>query len=127
MNRLVFCVFFGLVAIVAAQQYPNQYHNQYPNNPGFQYPNQQFPQQFPQQPNIGDLCKQPGANCKIDSRFAEESSFSDDKGRNTKFTRVCDNTGCYDKKVYSGSSALSVSYVLITACAAFIGAKAYFH
>lgn len=127
MNRLVACVLFALVAVASAQ-----WNNQNQNYPNQNYPNQQFPSQFPSPqfpnfPNMNDLCKQPGANCKIDSRFAEESSYSDDKGRTTKFTRVCDDKGCYDRKVTSGSSAISTNFAVISVCAAFIAAKLYLH
>lgn len=121
MNRQVLCVFLGLIAISAAQWNQQQYPNQFPN--------QQFPNQFPQPqfPNMNELCKQPGASCKIDSRFAEESSSTDNKGHTTKYTRVCDDRGCYDRKVSSGSSALTASSMLLTICAVFAGAKVYFH
>src|SRR5690349_8398330 len=103
MNRLSFCVLVGLVSIAAAQwnnqQFPNQQPQQFPSN----YPGQV---QFPQYPNVPDLCRQPGANCKVDSRFAEESSVTDQRGQTVKYTKVCDDRGCYDRKVYSGSSAL---------------------
>lgn len=123
MNRLlVFCVLVGLIAAATAQfnnqQFPN---NQFPN----QFPNQQFPNQ--QFPNIADYCKQPGSNCKVDSRFAEESSVSDNRGNNVKYTRVCDDRGCYDRKVYSGSSAVTTNFLLMAICAVFVGAKIIFH
>ncbi|CRL00635.1 CLUMA_CG013895, isoform A [Clunio marinus] len=119
MNCLVLCVLVGLIAMTSAQwnnqqQYPNVYP-QLPNQP------------FPNQPNINELCRQPGANCKIDSRFAEESSVTDPRGNTFKYTRVCDDRGCYDRKVYNGSSAISASYILITFCAVIIGVKVYFH
>lgn len=125
MNGLVLCVFLGLIALGTAQWNNQQYPNQ-------QFPNQQFPNQFPQQqfPNVNELCKQPGANCKIDSRFAEESSVTDNKGNTVKTTRVCDDRGCYDRKVQNSSSvSLSTNYMLMTmtVCAIFAGAKLYFH
>jgi hypothetical protein len=128
MNRLVLCVLIGMIAVAVAmpqwnnnnQNYPNQ---QYPNNQ--QYQPGQFPQ-FPNIPNVNDLCKQPGANCKTESRFAEESSYSDPKGT-TKYTRVCDDKGCYDRKVYSGSSAVTTSYVLMASCLVFALAKIVLH
>lgn len=121
MNRLVFCVLVGLIAAASAQfnsqqfPIPNQFQSQQ-----FPIPNQQFP-------NIPDLCRQPGANCKVDSRFAEESSVTDNRGNNVKYTRVCDDRGCYDRKVYSGSSALAANFLLMTTCAVFVGVKIFFH
>lgn len=125
MNRLSFCVLLGLLTIAAAQW--NNQNAQYPNQPQ-QFPSQ-FPGQvpFPQYPNVPDLCKQPGANCKVDSRFAEESSVTDPRGQTVKYTRVCDNNGCYDRKVYSGSSALTASYVLMTIAAVITATKIFFH
>lgn len=120
MNRLVFFVLLGLVAIASAQ-WGNQNQQNYPQ----QFPSQ-FPQNFPQNyPNPADMCKQPGANCKIDSRFAEESSVTDNRGNTVKTSRVCDDRGCYDKKVYNGSSALTISTILMTICAVFVGAKIF--
>lgn len=124
MNRLSFCVLVGLVSIAAAQwnnqqQFPNQ-QQQFPN---------QFPGQapFPQYPvNVPDLCRQPGSNCKVESRFAEESSVTDPRGQTTKYTRVCDERGCYDRKVYSGSSAMTSSFLLMTIAALFAAAKMLF-
>lgn len=130
MNRLVLIAFLGLIAVASAQWGGNQNYPQYPN----QFQNQpQFPNP-PQFPNINDLCNQPGANCKIDSRFAEESSVTDERGQSTKYTRVCDDRGCYDRKVNSqqsynrsGSSAVTTNSVLVTICAVFIAAKIYLH
>lgn len=120
----MFCVLIGLIAFAAANP---QWNNN--NNPNQQFPNQgqgqyqpgQFPQ-FPNIPNVNDLCRQNPANCKTESRFAEESSYSDPKGT-TKYTRVCDDRGCYDRKVYSGSSTVTTSYVLMMSCAIFALAK----
>lgn len=106
MNRFVFFVLFGLIAVATAQ-----------------WNNQPFPQvPQPQFPSVNELCKQPGANCKIDSRFAEENSYSDNQGHSFKNTRVCDNNGCYDRKVSkaSSSSPLSVSFLLLAFCASLI-------
>lgn len=125
MNRLSVCVLLGLIALAAAQ-WNNQ--NQFPNQQQ-QYPSQ-FPGQvqFPQYPVPGpDLCKQPGANCKVESRFAEESSVTDHRGQTTKYTRVCDDRGCYDRKVYSGSSTLTTSYILLTITAVFAISKIFFN
>lgn len=123
MYKFVACAVLVLVAVASAQWNNNQ-NQQFP-----QFPNQQFPNQaqFPQFPNVNDLCKQPGANCKIDSRFAEESSNTDDKGRTTKFTRVCDDRGCYDRKVTSGSSITSMNLAVISICAVLTGAQIYLH
>lgn len=127
MNRFFLFAFLGLVAVASAQWGSNnQNYPQFPNPP--QYPNQQIP-------NIRDMCNQPGANCKTDSRFAEESSVTDERGDTTKYTRVCDDRGCYERKVYnpptyggrSGSSALSINSILVTICAVLIGAKIYVH
>lgn len=122
MNHFVLCVLLGLAAAASAQ-WNNQNQNQYP-----QFPNQQqFPQQFPQFPDMNKLCSQPGSNCKTESRFAEESSSTDDKGKTTKFTRVCDDRGCYDRKSSNGASVSSASFAVMTICAVVVGAKIYFH
>lgn len=130
MNCLVFCVLLGLIATASAQWANQQYPNQFPapNQPA-PFPNQ--PGSFPNQPgaqypNINDMCKQPGANCRVDSRYAEETSVTDNKGQTTKYTRVCDDRGCYDRKVYSGSTAVSTNCILVTICA-LLAAKIYFH
>jgi len=133
MNRLVLIAFLGLVAVVSAQWGSNnQNYPQFPNQQPF--PNQPpFPNQQPF-PAINDLCNQPGANCKTQSRFAEESSVTNERGDTTKYTRVCDDRGCYDRKVQNpsssygvrnGSSAVAVNTVLLTVCAALIGRKIY--
>lgn len=123
MNRLSISVLLGLVAVAAAQ-----YNQNYPNQ------QQQFPSQFPGQVQFPqypvrtpDLCNQPGSNCKVESRFAEESSVTDHRGQTTKYTRVCDDQGCYDRRVYSGSSTLTASFVLMTITAAFAIAKICFN
>ena len=138
MNRLVLIAFLGFVAVASAQWGSNnQNYPQFPNQQPF--PNQspfanqpQFPK-MPQFPNID--CNQPGANCKVDSRFAEESSVTDERGQTTKYTRVCDDRGCYDRKVYNpssqrgrnGSSAVAANTILVTILAVVISAKINFH
>lgn len=121
MSRFVLIVLLGLIAISTAQWNNNQNYPQFPNQ-------QPFPgQPFPVQPNINDLCRQPGANCKTESRFAEESSVTDHKGQSTKFTRVCDDRGCYDRKISSGSSTFTVNFIVMIICAMFTGAKLIFN
>lgn len=127
--KLVLIAFLGLLAVVSAQ-WPGSNNQNYP-----QFPNQNAfsSQQFP---NINNLCDQPGANCKIDSRFAEDSSVTDERGQTTKYTRVCDNNGCYGNQGYnpaspsyygrSASSAVSTNAILVTICALLISAKIYF-
>lgn len=97
MNKLVlFCAFVAIISAASAQW----------NNP--QYP------QFPPQPNINDLCSQPGANCNINTRFAEESSYTDHRGNSQKFSRVCDDRGCYERRLTNDSSSMSSSFVLFS-------------
>jgi hypothetical protein len=127
MKSLVLCVLIGVIAAAVALPQWNNNNQNYPNQ---QYPGQnnyqpgQFPQ-FPNIPNAAEICKQTG-NCKTESRFAEESSYSDQKGT-TKYTRVCDDKGCFDRKVYNGSPAVTTSYVLMATCAFFAIAKAILH
>ncbi|KAG5674645.1 hypothetical protein PVAND_004599 [Polypedilum vanderplanki] len=105
MNKLVFlCYFATMIAFAIAQ-----WGNQPPFNPA-----------FPGQQNINDLCNQPGANCNIQSRFAEESSFTDHRGHTNKFTRVCDDRGCYERRLTSGSTSLSVNFLILSTAAVVI-------
>lgn len=111
MNKLVlFCVFVTLIAAASAQW------NAQPGYPP-----------FPQQPNINDLCNQPGANCNIQSRFAEESSYTDHRGNSQKFTRVCDDRGCYERKLTNASSSISFSFILLSTAALIAVMKSLIH
>lgn len=125
MSRLVLFAFLGLFAFASAQWGSNnQNYPQFPNQPSFT--NQ------PQFPDMNDMCNQPGANCKFDSRSAQESSVTDERGDTTKYTRVCDDRGCYERKVSNpsyrnGSTPVSTNFILVTICAALIGVKIHFH
>lgn len=111
MNKLVlFCTFVTLFAIASAQW------NQPPYQPG-----------FPGQPNINDLCSQPGANCNINTRFAEESSYTDHRGNSQKFSRVCDDRGCYERRLTNDSAPMSMSVVLLTTAAIIAVMKSLMH
>lgn len=99
MNKLVMFAFVCLI-ISVVECSPQWNNNQQP-----QFPPQGFP-------DINQLCKQNG-NCKTESRFAEESSNTNDKGQNVKFTRVCDDKGCYEKKVTSGSSMVASTNLIL--------------
>lgn len=68
-------------------------------------------------------CNQPGANCKTQSRFAEESSVTDDKGGSVKWTRVCDEQGCTETRVSNGDSQFGVNLLLLTISALVAGIK----
>lgn len=117
MNKFaVLCIFATIIAMTFAQfqqQFGPPQPN--PNLPGFN------------QPNINDLCSRPGANCNINTRFAEESSFTDHKGNTQKFTRVCDDRGCYERKLSNGSSALSTSFLLISLATIVVSIKTFIH
>jgi hypothetical protein len=111
MNKLVlFCAFVTLISAVSAQ---------WNAQPGFP--------QYPQQPNINDLCSRPGANCNVQSRFAEESSYTDHRGNSQKFTRVCDDRGCYERRLTNDSSSMSVSFILISTAAIIAVMKSLIH
>ena len=110
MNKLVlFCVFVTLIAVASAQW----------AQPGFP--------QFPPQPNINDLCNQPGANCNVQSRFAEESSYTDHRGNSQKFSKVCDDKGCYERRLSNDSSSMSVSFILLSTAAIIAVMKSLIH
>ncbi|CAG9797684.1 unnamed protein product [Chironomus riparius] len=111
MNKSVlFCAFVMLIAAATAQ---------WNGQPG--YP------PFPQPPNINDLCNRPGANCNVQSRFAEESSYTDHRGNSQKFSRVCDDKGCYERKLTNDSSSMSVSFILISTAAIIAVMKSLIH
>lgn len=100
MNKLILCCFITtLIAVVASQQ----------SIPGFP--------SYPVIPNLNDPqhpCNRPGANCNIQSRFNEESSFSDNRGNSKKWTQVCDEKGCREMQVQSNSTQLSRNFGLIS-------------
>lgn len=106
MNKLILCCFIAtIIATVSCQQ--------------GQFPNYQIPDlRDPKHP-----CNQPGANCKTQSRFAEESSISDDKGGNVKWTRICDEQGCTETRVANGDSRIGGSFLLFTIAALVAGIK----
>lgn len=110
MCRIVVLGLLALTCVVSAQYqqrpYPNQ---QFPNNQ--QYPAAPFNNQFP---NVDDLCSRPGANCRVDNRFAEEQSVINDRGQRQQYSRVCDERGCYERRFYSGSSAITTNFVLMS-------------
>jgi hypothetical protein len=62
-------------------------------------------------------CNQPGVNCNLNSRFAEESSYIDHRGNRERYTRVCDDRGCYERRVSNGQRALSTSIFMLMAIA----------
>lgn len=103
MNKQVLCFFIAvLIAAVACQQ----------SIPGFP--------SYPVIPDVRDPnhpCNRPGANCNIQSRFAEESSVSDNKGNTVKWSQVCDGNKCVENRVVSGSSYTSISFGLLTMAA----------
>lgn len=109
MSRFVLLGLLALTCVVSAQ-----YQQQYPNQ---QYPNQQYPVQFP---NVDDLCRRPGANCRVDNRFAEEQSVVNDRGQTHRYSRVCDERGCYERKYYSGSSAITTNFILMSSTCAVV-------
>lgn len=111
MNYLVLCCFFTvLIASVVSQNRvpPIGVAQQYPVNVNNGYANGWNPND-PSHP-----CNQPGANCNLNSRFAEESSYIDHRGNRERYTRVCDDRGCYERRVSSGESRLSTSFWLLT-------------
>jgi hypothetical protein len=98
MNKLILCCFIAtLIAAVSCQQ-------------GFGYP-------IPDLRDPKHPCNQPGANCNIQSRFAEESSVTDDKGKSTKWSRICDEQGCTEVRVSNGDSRIGASFLLLTIAA----------
>lgn len=98
--KLIFLIFFTAVVIVGVKSQFNGFPTYNLNNLN-----------DPNHP-----CNQPGANCKIQSRFAEENSVSDNHGSNTntKFTRVCDERGCIESRVSSGSSDILTNIWMLT-------------
>lgn len=100
MNKLVLCCFIAVLIVgVTCQQFPS-----YPTFPT----------------NLNDPnhpCNRPGANCKIQSRFAEESSVSDNNGNSVKWSQICDERGCQEFKVKSGSTQISISFGLLSLAA----------
>lgn len=115
MNKLVFCCIFGvLIACVVSQNRvpPPPLQPQFPGVTGWN----------PSDPN--HPCNQPGANCNLNSRFAEESSYIDHRGNRERYTRVCDDRGCYERRVSSGESRVSsTSFWLLSTIAVVAGIK----
>lgn len=117
MNKLVLsCFFAAFIASVVSQNRvpPPGLQQQYPTVTGWN----------PADPN--HPCNQPGANCNnnnINSRFAEESSYIDHRGNREKYTRVCDDRGCYERRVSSGEARVSISFWLLITIATLTGIK----
>lgn len=108
MNRLVL---IALIAVaLAADQISAQFSQQtFPTN------QQQFPNQFTNQfPNADELCRRPGANCRVDNRFAEEQSVTNERGQTHRYQKFCDERGCYERKYYNGSSTLATNFILMS-------------
>jgi hypothetical protein len=120
MNRLIFGIFLGLITVVTAQYQPPY------NRPQYQPQYQEPFGNIPTPPNFDDPCRRPGANCysqgggSIDTR-----ERVDINGNRVRYTRICDDRGCYDRR--NGSSALSINSLLMTICAAIAAAKLYLH
>jgi hypothetical protein len=109
MCRIVIVGLLAMICAVSAQyQRPPYTNQQYPNQ---QYPAAPFNNQFP---NVDDLCNRPGANCRVDNRFAEEQNVINNRGQRQQYSRVCDDRGCYERRYYSGSSAITTNFILMS-------------
>lgn len=115
MSRLVLIVLIAIAlaadlisAQFSQQQFPSQ---QFPAAGGI---NQRVPQQFGDFPNIEFDCRRPGANCRIDNRFAEEQSVTNDRGQVQRFQKYCDERGCYERKYYNGSTSIATNVILMS-------------
>lgn len=118
MNKLVLsCFFAAIIASVVSQNRvpPPGLNQQYPTVTGWN----------PADPN--HPCNQPGANCNnnLNSRFAEESSYIDHRGNREKYTRVCDDRGCYERRVSSGEARVSSSFWLLITITLVAGVKKF--
>ena len=113
MNKLITIGSICLVLLAFACAKP-QFGQQFPNQNNPFSNGQQFPQQpnFPQFPDVNQMCKD--GNCKIDSRFAGETSSIDQNGNKVHTSRVCNNGNCYDKTVKSGAISVTSTIVLVT-------------
>lgn len=114
MNKLItigsICLL--LLAYVSAQQ---QQFGQFPNNQNNNPFSNNGQPQFPQFPDLNQMCKD--GNCKVDSRFAGESSSIDSNGNKVHNSRVCNNGNCYDKTTKSGAISLTSTIILVTSAA----------
>lgn len=117
MNKLItigsICLVLLAYASAQQQQFGQQFPNNQNNNP-FSNNGQQYPQ-FPQFPDVNQMCKD--GNCKTDSRFAGESESIDAYGNKIHTSRVCNNGNCYDKTVKSGAISLTSTIILVTSAA----------
>lgn len=105
-------IFLSLLIGVVIASVASQFNNGFPS--------------YPAMPNLNDLnnpnhpCNQPGANCKIESRFAEENSVN---GQNIKLTRVCDERGCIETRVSSDASHFMSNLFLLASATLFATVK----
>lgn len=115
MNKLVFCCV--LIAIVGSALGQNRVP------PGGLPPTAGLPPYPVQQGNWNVNDPNNPYNNRQDSRFAEESSYIDHRGNRERYTRVCDDRGCYERRVSSGQTRLSTSSWLFTFIAIVAGVK----
>lgn len=118
MNRLICGIFLGLIAIVTAQYQPP-----FQNRPQYQ-PQYQQPQQ-PYGENYDDPCRRPGADCFLRGENIDTRERYDINGNRLRYTRICDERGCYDRR--NGSSTLTTNFALMTICAVLAAAKIFSH
>lgn len=108
MNRVVLIILIAVA--LTANQISAQFNQQYPVNQ-----QQQFPARFPNQfPTAEDLCRRPGANCRVDNRFAEEQSVTNERGQTQRYQKFCDEGGCYERKYYNGTSTVATNLILMS-------------
>lgn len=106
--KIILITFLICAAIVSVASQLNNGFPTYQNAPNINVP------------NINDICSQPGANCQVQSRFAEENSVN---GQNVKTTRVCDQLGCIETRVSSSASQFISSLLLLTSATFFATLK----
>lgn len=106
MNNLILGVILGLIAIVSAQYQPP-----YQGQP----PRPQIPQ--PVGVNYDDPYRQ-GSSIDTRERY-------DQYGNRVRYTRICDDNACYDRR--NGSPGTTTNTILMTACATLAAVTIYLH
>lgn len=122
MNRLIFGILLGLIAIVSAQYQP-PFQNRPQYQPQYQAPPQPYGANYDNRENLNRGLG--GNNNYYTAGEIDTRERFDINGNRVRYTRICDERGCYDRR--SGSSVLSINFMLVTVCAAIAAVKMLLH
>jgi hypothetical protein len=107
MNRLILGIFLVVIAMVSAQY-----------QPPYQGQQNYRPIPAPVGNNYDDPGYRPGVAIDTRERY-------DQYGNRVRYTRICDDNGCYDRR--NGSAGVTTNVVLAAICATFAAATIYLH